>query len=309
MGIITNTYKKNLLLRYDKDPAIPYYDVNSFDGLKIEENEFKNSKEINIKYFYYYRDNYLKDKVVLFCPGIGPGHTAYFKEINELTSHGYKVLTLDYAGCDKSGGDGLLSMNEPTRDVNDLLKYLNLKEEVVLFGHSLGAYTALNTINLRNDIKKAVIMSGFISLESEMMFLLKKRFIVKRILKYENKIEPDYFGIDNVEYLKNTEDKLLFIHSTDDNLVEFSSSFGVVKTIKNENISLIEMNNKMHNPDYTDDAVSYMNSVFTEYNKLVKNKTLKTVEDRVNFFKDVSIDRMAALDLDLFAKILNFIGK
>ncbi len=309
MGIIAKKYRNNLLLRYDKDPAIPYYNVNDFAGLNVEEKDFLNSRGTDIKYFFYYYDNYLKDKVVLFCPGIGAGHTAYFKEINELAKNGYKVLTLDYMGCDKSSGDGLYSMNESTRDVDDLLKHLNIKDEIVLFGHSLGAYTALNTINRYPEIKKAVIMSGFISLENEMMFLIKNKFIVSRVLKYEQKIEPDYFGIDNIEYLKNTDNKLLFIHSKDDHMVGFDGSFGIVKTINNDNISLIELEDKRHNPDYTKDAVDYMTECFADYYALIKNKTLKTVEDRINFFKQKSIERMTALDMEIFGKILDFIGK
>ena len=98
MGLILDAYKNNLLKRFDKDEAIPYYSHNDFDGLCYEENSFLNSINISISYFYYYRDGFIKDKLVIFLPGIGPGHTAYLKEINELTLMGYKVLTLDYCG-------------------------------------------------------------------------------------------------------------------------------------------------------------------------------------------------------------------
>lgn len=309
MGIISNIYKKKLLMRYDKDPAIPYYSVDSFDGLKKEEFSFFNSRNVEIKYFYYYRDGYRLDKVVLFCPGIGPGHTAYLKEINELTLNAYKVLTLDYMGTGESNGEGLYSFNEPTRDVIDLLNLLSLKEDIVLFGHSLGAYTALNVINKRKEINKAIIMSGFISLENEMLFLLKNKFVVSRVLKYETKIEPDYFGIDNIKYLKNTKDNLLFIHSIDDQMVGFDSSFKIVKSINNESIQLLETEGKKHNPDYSLDAVKYMTSTFAEYYSLIKKKALKTEEDKIAFFKDKSIERMTELDDEIFSKIIDFIGK
>ena len=305
MGYIVKQYKKNVLCRYDKDPAIPYYSVDSFKDLKKEEFSFDNSRDIKVKYFFYYRDNYLKDKIVLFCPGIGPGHTAYLKEIDELTLAGFKVLTLDYSGCGESSGDSLLSLNEPTRDINDLLNHLNLKEEVSLFGHSLGAYSALNTINKRKEITKAVIMSGFISAKNEILFLLKSKLVTSVIMRYERKAEPDYFGIDNVEYLKTTNDKLLFIHSTDDHMVGFDSSFKIVKGIENSNIDLIELNDKMHNPDYTKEAVNYLMSTFTEYESLIKNKTLKTIEDRIDFFKDKSIEKMTKIDHFVFDRIID----
>ena len=309
MGIISSIYRKNLLLRYDKDPAIPYYGVTSFNDLKKEDFSFQNSRDANIKYFYYYRDGYQKDKIILFCPGIGPGHTAYLKEINELTLNGYKVLTLDYMGCGASSGSGLYSFNEPTRDVLELLNVLDIKEDIILFGHSLGAFTALNVINKKQVIKKAIIMSGFISLEYEILFLVKNKFATTRIIKYEHKIEPEYFGIDNIKYLKETSDKLFFIHSTDDQMVGFETSFKVVKEMNNPNIELLEMNNKKHNPDYSFEAIEYMTSTFAEYNSLIKNKKLKTVEERIEFFKDKSIDKMTELDADVFRKIIDFIGK
>ena len=63
---------------------------------------------------------------------MGPGHTAYIAEIEALARRGYRVLTLDFAGCGESGGKYLGSLNKPTRDVIDLLNHLNLKEQIIL---------------------------------------------------------------------------------------------------------------------------------------------------------------------------------
>ena len=43
MCVITNTYKKMFLQRYDKDPAIPYYSASDFPGLECEEGSFRNT--------------------------------------------------------------------------------------------------------------------------------------------------------------------------------------------------------------------------------------------------------------------------
>ena len=308
MCLIKRFYKKNFLCRYDEDPAIPYFRGSDFPNLHMEENTFVNSKGIEIHYFFYYYDNYKKDKVVLFCHGLGPGHSAYLAEINETCKAGYKVLTLDYSGCGFSKGDSMWSVNAPARDVNELLNHLNLKEEIVLFGHSLGGYTALKTINIQKDITKAVVLSGFLSIENEMRGLTKSKFIAKRISSIEKQIDKEYETIDNKDYLRNTKDKILFIQSTDDQMVPFTYALGEVKEYNNPNVECVVVEGKKHNPNYTYDAVMYMNNTFYEYNTLIKNKTLNTVEKRKEFMSDKSIYKMTEQDPEIMGMIFKFIN-
>lgn len=309
MGLVSYLYKKNFVCRYDKEIGVPYYSSKDFKDLKQESYSFTNSKRINIKYFYYYYDNYKTDKVVLFCHGIGPGHTAYLAEIEALAKHGYKVLTLDYTGCGESEGKYLGSLNAPTRDVLELLDYLKLETPVVLVGHSLGGFTALNVINLRTDIVKAVIMSGFLSIESIIHHFVSSDFLVNRILKYESKIEPDFYKLDNLEYLKTTKDKLFFMQSTDDQMIPYDVSLKVVEEISNPCIEILKVENRKHNPNYTDSAVKYMNEVFGNYQYLLKEKQIKTDEERINYFKDVSLAKITEQDQMVIDKIVNFIEK
>ena len=308
MGIISSFYRKSFVCRYDKEVGIPYYSHTDFEGLNQERFSFINSKGIEIQYFYYYYDNYRKDKVILFCHGIGPGHTAYMAEINELAKRGYKILALDYCGCGESKGKILNSLNEPTRDVNDLLDYLKLDVPVVLVGHSLGGYTALNISNLRKDINKAVVLSGFLSISSLALGILKSKFIVSRILSYERKQEPEYFKLDNINYLKTTDNDIFFIQSSDDGIVSYNIALGLVMDIDNPHIKKLKIENRKHNPNYTDAAIAYMNEVFAKYNTLIKEKKIKTDEDKINYFKDVSLAKLVEQDQDLFNQIAEFIG-
>lgn len=308
MGIFSKHYIKFFVHRYDKEAGIPYYAASDFPNLKVESYRFANTDNIEIAYFYYYYDNFKKDKIVLFCHGMGPGHTAYMAEINELAKNGYKVLTLDYRGCDKSGGDYLKSLNKPTRDVIDLLNYLKIKEEIVLVGHSLGGYTALNVINLRNDIHKAVILAGFIEMPSLLMKFVPNKFILHRILRFEQKTEPKYYGIDNISYLKNTKDEILYIQSTDDGMVPYDIGLKVVESITNLHIRTIKLINRKHNPNYTLNAITYMNEVFGKYNKLLNDKKIKTDSDRIEYFKDVSLPKLVEQDQEIIKSIVDFIA-
>ena len=307
MGLITNIYKKNFLIRYDKDEAIPYFDHTDFPGLVCEAGAFDNTDNVQIHYFTYCYPGYKTDKLILFCPGMGPGHTAYLAEIETLCKAGYRVLTLDYTGCGSSGGEKMDSVNAPTRDVIELLELIKPSEEIILVGHSLGGYTALNVINLRKDIKKAVVISGFISIADEMTVFVKLRILANRIKRFEKKLNPRYGNIDNVKYVAETTDKLLWIHSTDDPMVNYKFNAGKVEKAGNPNVKLITVNNKRHNPQYSADALQTMNAWIGGYNKLVSEKQLNTLEERRAYFADKPIARMTEQDPEIFEIIISFI--
>ena len=307
MGFISKQYIKRFVSRYDKEVGIPYYSYTDFVDLKQEAFSFTNSKGIKISYFYYYYPNYKKDKIILFLPGIGPGHTAYLKEIEEICKRGFKVLSLDYTGTDKSEGKYLGSLNTPSEDVNELLDYLTLDKEVIVIGHSLGGYTSLNLLNLRNDINKGVIMAGFLSVESLINSLVKSKFISKQILKYERKKYPIYYDLDNVSFLKDTKKKILFIHSLDDQMVPYKSSLAVIEKLNNKNLMTVTVDQRGHNPNYSEKASKYLQEVFGKYNELIKEKKIKTDKDKINYFKDVSLADLVEQDQKIIAEIIDFI--
>ena len=308
MGIISRQYIKNFVCRYDKEVGVPYYSYTDFLNLKREEGTFINANNNEIHYFYYYFDNYRKDKIVLFCHGLGAGHTAYLKEISELAKRGYKVLTLDYQGCDSSKGKNLRSLNQPTKDVYELLNLLKIDLPIIAVGHSMGGFTALNLVNTRKEISKAVIISGFLSIPLEISGALKSKLIVKGILRYERKVEPELYKIDNLAYLKTTQDQLLFIHSEDDMMVPYKDSMKLVEEIANPNIKTYKLTNRKHNPNYTDSAIQYMNEVFGGYYQLIKEKKIKTDADKINYFKDVSLEKLVEQDENIIKMICDFIG-
>ena len=309
MGIIVKNYQKSFLQRFDKDGAIPYYCTEDFPGLKCEQGSYKNSSGVLIQYFTYNYDNYYQDKLILFCPGMGPGHTAYFSEIDTLCKAGYRVLTLDYTGCGESKGPYLGSLNTPTRDTMDLLNLLNLDKPIVVMGHSLGGFTALKVASLRKEITKVVVMSPIVTIRPMIFNASKSKFITHFVLKYERKVEKEYDKIDVPNYLKTTSDDILFIQSVDDPMVPYETSLKVAEESNNPHIQTIKFENRKHNPNYTLEAVQYMNEVFGAFNRRVMDKAIATDEERITYFKDVSIKRLTEQDQNLFNQIEEFISK
>ena len=309
MGLIASLYKKKFVCRYDKEVGIPYYSHLDFNGLKQKAYSFNNSKGIKISYFYYYYDNFNKDKIILFLHGLGPGHTAYIAEIEQLAKRGYKVLTLDYTGCDSSEGKMMYSLNTPTRDVMELLDLLKLDKEIVVVGHSLGGYTSLNILNLRKEITKGVTLSAFLSASSLISSMIKPRLLANGILKYERKVEPEYFELNNLEFLKNTAKSLLCIQSRNDTVVRYEVAFEKIKNLNNPNIQTILVDNRKHNPNYTDSAIKYMDEVFGTYFYLLRKKKIKTDQQKIDYFKDVPLSKLVEQDEKMFDQIDEFIKR
>ena len=260
MGLIANIYQKNFLQRYDKDEAIPYYSAADFPGLVCEEASFRNAAGVPIHYFTYRYEAFDPARLLLFCPGIGPGHTAYLAEIETLCRGGYRVLTLDYTGCGASGGERLPSANAPARDAMELLDLLQPKEQVILIGHSLGGYAALTVAHLTPSITRAVILSGFVTIADEMMGFLKLRPLANQVKRYERKLDPLYGAVDNRAYLAATRDRILWFHSTDDPMVNYKYNAGQVLRLNNPNVRVVTVEHKKHNPQYSREALETMNA-------------------------------------------------
>ena len=309
MGIVSKVYINKFVCRYDKEVGVPYYVYTDFKGLNQEAYTFNNSKRIEIHYFFYYYANYKDDKIILFLPGLGPGHASYMREIETLAKRGYKVLTLDYTGCGESKGPYLGSLNAPTRDTIDLLNLLNLDKPIVVMGHSLGGFTALKVASLKKEINKVVVMSPIVTIRPMIYNASKSKFITHFVLKYERKVEKEYDKIDLPKYLGNTTDDILFIQSVDDPMVPYETSLKVAEESNNPHIKTIKFENKKHNPNYTLEAVQYMNEVFGAFNRRVMDKAIATDEERITYFKDVSIKRLTEQDQNLFNQIEEFISK
>ena len=307
VGPIAKVYLEKFVCRYDKEIGVPYYSVEDFKGFNREAFTFNNSKGIEIHYFYYYYANYRVDRIILFCPGLGPGHASYMAEIETLAKRGYKVLTLDYTGCGESKGDNMGSLNFPTKDVMELLDLLKLDQEIILIGHSLGGFTALKVASLRKEIAKVVVMSPILEIKSTILKASKSKFITYWLMKYEQKVAKEYNIIDVPKYLCNTTDNILFIQSVDDPMVPYETSLKIAEETSNPHIKTIKMEGRKHNPNYTEEAVQYMNQVFGAFNRRVMDKKITADEERIAYFKDVSIAKLTEQDQKLFDQIFAFI--
>ena len=111
-----------------------------------------------------------------------------------------------------------------------------------------------------------------------------------------------------IKYLETAEDNILFIQSIDDEMVPYETSLKIAEEINNPHIKTIKMEGRKHNPNYTEEAVQYMNQVFGAFNRRVMDKKIASDEERINYFKDVSIARLTEQAQKLFDQIFAFIN-
>lgn len=63
---------------------------------------------------------------------------------------------------------------------------------------------------------------------------------------------------------------------------------------------------KGHNPNYIKEAVSYMNKIFSDFNKKLKEMNL-SLDDKIKYFKNIDFDKMTKQDVDVWNEIFKFI--
>jgi hypothetical protein len=121
------------------------------------------------------------------------------------------------------------------------------------------------------------------------------------IARYEKKIEPKYYPIDNFEYVKKTSNKLLFIPSKDAPVVNYAAAMKPVLEANNPNIQILTVDGRGHNPNYSDNAAKTVTEVFG------KNYKLKKDEDKKKLMENLDPWTITEQDPEIFKKIKEFI--
>lgn len=310
---IIKIYKQIAFSRCEYDGLAFHFDVSCFENLKQEEYLFKSSLGHELCGYLYYYDNPKENKLVIFDHGYGPGHLAYMKEIECLCKNGYLVLAYDHTGCVKSSGDNINGMAQSLHDLDDCIKSIKNNNkfthyDLYVIGHSWGGFSTLNITALHPDIKKIVVLAGFVSVRD----LINSNFsgILKcyrqAIYDIEKAANPNYINYDGVQTLKNTNSKVLLIYSANDPLCKkayhYDKLFNELKD--NENIAFILEENKGHNPNYTLNAVKYLNLFLKKKAKILKNKKL-TQKEKEEFVNSFDFNKMTEQDENIWRLIFN----
>jgi len=127
----------------------------------------------------------------------------------------------------------------------------------------------------------------------------------KHLYAVEESSNPTTSPLDARESLLKTDAKILLIYSEDDPIVKKKFHYDALYTAlsEKENVRFVLEKNKKHNPNYTEDAVAYMDSFFAELTEKLKKGQLTTDEAKKEFTASYDWHRMTAQDGRVWDKI------
>ena len=314
MNLIEKQYRSNLFIRNDNPNGIFYFTAADFPGLQAKAYGFKSQMGHDLKGWFYYYENPIPGRLVVFDHGMGNGHRAYLREIARLAKAGFLVYSYDHTGCMESGGESTNGFAQSLKDLDDCLTAIKLEpalqdRTISVMGHSWGGFSTMNIAALHPEITHVVSMSGFISvkimLEQIMPGLLKG--MRKILYELESHTNPDYVAFDALQTLSKTDAKVLLIASSDDKVVQKTYHFDVLQGALSgrENIRFLLTENKGHNPSYTCDAVRYKDDFFAQFQRQVKKKKLETKDQQAAFMATFDWLRMTEQDEAVWAVIIS----
>ena len=307
---VVNGYKGMMHTRYDNVSLSFYFSHKDFDGFQREAYAFKSSMGHTLQGYLYYYDQFREDRLIVFDHGLGNGHRAYMKEIEKLCSHGYRVFAYDHTGCMESGGESTNGMAQSLCDLNDCLATIKADKrfaglDISVVGHSWGAFSTLNISALHPEISHIVAMSGFVSVEEmmKMFFAGPLKGYRKAVLALERSANPKFSKFHAVESLKNSNIKALLIYSENDQLCR-RKHYDILKEGLNdkENIHFLLVENKGHNPNYTEEAVKLL-EVFKKARAKFAKKKNTTTEQRAQFLASFNWHKMTEQDEAVWQEI------
>lgn len=313
---IEKMYKDLLFKRQDPDGTIFYFDESYFDGLHSEEFSFKSKRGHRLFGKFYFYEGYRTDRLIIFEHGMGSGHNAYFREIENLCKKGYLVYSYDHTGCYRSEGEHIHGLTGSLSDLDDCINALvNEKglreEEISIIGHSWGGFSALNILDYHPNIHSIVAMAGFISVkvmhkQTIPFFLAPFR---KRLFEIEKKTNPKFADSNAIKVLQKTDRPVLVIHSIDDKTVGFKANFEALSRalIDKTNIQYLLVNGNGHSPHFSIKASSYMSDFFKNHHKFSKEGLLDTDEQKQEFLDSYDWFAMTEQNEYVWNKIFKFL--
>lgn len=312
---VKKIYGKQVLTRFKDYGTVYYFSEKDFTGLAKESFSFHGSQGQKLQGYFYSYENPVRGRLVIFDHGMGGGHRSYFREIEMLAKHGYLVFSYDHTGCMESEGENTRGFSQSLNDLDCCIKALKNEAsldgyDISVMGHSWGGFSSMNIPCLHPEISHIVAISGFVSVFE----MIKQIFFgIKGFYRYfyaiEEKNNPVFSKVNSVESLKHTNTKALIIHSSDDKTVNVKKHFNILqKGLKdNKNISFLLVDGKNHNPNFTTAAVKYKDEFFRILSKKLKNKELKTDEEKKAFVEGFDWRKMTEQDEKIWEKIFDFL--
>ena len=313
---IVNMYKGMMHNRCDDTETVRYFSAEDFPGLQAEPHAFKASAGHTLQGYFYQYENAVEGRLIVFDHGFGGGHRAYMTEIEMLCKHGYRVFAYDHTGCMESGGETPNGLAQSLCDLNDCISMLKADErfaslDISVMGHSWGAFSTLNITALHPEISHIVAMSGFVCVEDMIgtFFSGLLKGYRKAVMALERQSNPKFVEYNAVETLSKSKTKALLVYSENDQMCK-RVHYDTLKAGLDgkDNVKFLFVTEKGHNPNYTKQAVAYLDAFGKERAKLARKKNV-TKEEKAKFVDSYDWKRMTEQDAAVWNVIFDHLDK
>lgn len=302
---ILEAYKTRMFVRYDRTNLSFCFTADDFEGLNCEPFSFITKRGDRLSGYFYSYPDYAEDRIIVFDHGMGGSHYNYMKEIEKIAKKGYRVFSYDHTGCGNSEGESIKGFATSVSDLDSAINALKSDERFKnvrfsVIGHSWGGFSCQNIAKFHPDIEHIIALSGPISVEQLLAQSFKGLLSVyrKSVYKLEKESNPEYVDCSAIDALKDFKGKALIIHSEDDKVVDKTYHFDVLKKALSdkENLRFLLVNKKVHNPNYTEEAVEYLGQYFLKLNEAINSGIGNDIEKSKEFIASFDWDRMTKQD-------------
>ena len=307
---VVNGYKGMMFSRCDDTESVFYFSAADFPGLMCEEFSFASSLGHTLFGYFYAYDGFDDKRLIVFDHGFGGGHRAYMREIEKLARHGYRVLAYDHTGCMESGGASPNGLAQSLVDLNDCIAAVKADArfsgiDISVVGHSWGAFSTMNVTALHPEISHIVAMCGYVSVEDMINTLFPGllRGYRHAVLALERAANPEFSSFNAARSLAASNTRALLIYSADDTLCRPVHYEILSKALAGrDNVKLLLVNGKGHNPNYTRNAVRLLSEFGRARARLLKRKGV-TSDDRARFVASFDWHAITEQDEEIWEKI------
>lgn len=153
----------SLFVRYDTPAQIPQELSQMVQQRQL--CQFPSGENLLTGYCYTPPEDADKHGLIVLVPGFHAGGDDYLWQIHALLEYGWGVFTFDTTGTLRSEGESQVGFSQSVPDLEAALKYIENQQqfgynELVLMGHSRGAYAACCMLSRDWDIAAVVSVSG-----------------------------------------------------------------------------------------------------------------------------------------------------
>ena len=216
----------------------------------------------------------------------------------------------------ESEGQSPNGMAQSLCDLNDCISAVKRDEklsklDISVMGHSWGAFSTLNIAALHPEISRIVAMCGFVCVEDMIgtFFAGPLKWYRKAIMALERQANPRFVEYNAVETLSNSSVKALLIYSENDMMCRRNHYDKLKASLDGkENVEFLFVTEKSHNPNYTKQAVAYLDEFGKARAKLARKKNV-TKEEKESFVASYDWKKMTEQDTEVWNKIFEHLDK